>query len=94
MCDATHVHSLAPPGPRCVGSLCRRSRASPSTTEPALAFPTEVFAGISEDPVSDEVAAEFQAILDEMASDGGLAAIHRGRSPSDLRVQAVNRLGY
>ncbi|MDQ3178176.1 MAG: hypothetical protein M3Q72_11655 [Actinomycetota bacterium] len=53
-----------------------------------------MFAGISEDPVSDEVAAEFQAILDEMASDGGLAAIHRGRSPSDLRVQAVNRLGY
>ena len=37
-------------------------------------FPTEVFTGISLDPVADEVAAEFQTILNDMAADGGMAA--------------------
>lgn len=47
---------------------------SSSSSEGAGAFPIEAFADISEDPVTDEKAAEFQAILDDMASDGGLTA--------------------
>ena len=45
--------------------------ASPSPTEEAPAFPTEAFADISEDPVSKKEAAEFQAILDDMAAFDG-----------------------
>ena len=48
--------------------------ASPTPTEEAPAFPTEAFADISEDPVSRKVAAEFQAALNDMAGDGGMAA--------------------
>ena len=48
--------------------------ASPSTSEPATAFPTEVFAQISQNRVTDEAAAEFQAILDDMASGAGMVA--------------------
>ena len=40
----------------------------------AEAFPTAAFADISEDPVSDQVAAEFQAALKEMAGGAGMAA--------------------
>src|ERR671936_621034 len=50
------------------------SVAPPSPTERVEAFPTAAFAGISEDPVSGETAAEFQAALDEMADGGGMAA--------------------
>lgn len=46
---------------------------SPSDTEMANAFPTEIFAGISEDPVPEDVAARFQTVLDTMAA-GGIAA--------------------
>ena len=46
--------------------------ASPS--EPAASFPTATFADISEDPVSEEVAAKFQAALRDMAGGGGIAA--------------------
>jgi len=46
--------------------------ASPS--EPAASFPTAAFADISEDPVSEEVAAKFQAALRDMAGGGGIAA--------------------
>lgn len=42
--------------------------------EARIAFPTEVFARISENPVSSEAAAGFQALLDDMAGDGGMAA--------------------
>ena len=48
--------------------------ASSSPTGQAATFPTEAFADISEDPVSDEVAAEFQAILSDMADGAGMAA--------------------
>jgi D-alanyl-D-alanine carboxypeptidase len=44
--------------------------ASAPTTE----FPTAVFARISATPVSDETADEFQALLDDMAGDGGMVA--------------------
>jgi D-alanyl-D-alanine carboxypeptidase len=45
--------------------------ASPTPTEEAPAFPTEAFADISEDPVSEQEAAEFQAILTDMAAFNG-----------------------
>jgi D-alanyl-D-alanine carboxypeptidase len=48
------------------------AQASPS--ERREAFPTAAFADISEDPVSEEAAAQFQAILDDMAGGGGMAA--------------------
>jgi D-alanyl-D-alanine carboxypeptidase len=47
---------------------------SASPSEPAVAFPSEAFADISEDPVSRKVAAEFQAALIDMAGEGGMAA--------------------
>ena len=50
------------------------SVASASPSEAAEAFPTAAFADISEDPVSEETAAEFQAILNDMAGRGGMAA--------------------
>jgi CubicO group peptidase (beta-lactamase class C family) len=48
---------------------------TPSGTE-GSAFPIEAFADISEDPVSKKEAAEFQAILDDMASfdEAGMSA--------------------
>jgi CubicO group peptidase (beta-lactamase class C family) len=48
--------------------------ASASPSEPAVSFPTAAFADIREDPVSEEVAAEFQAILSDMAGRSGMAA--------------------
>ena len=38
------------------------------------AFPTAVFAGLGEEPVSDELAAELQAVLDASANGDGLTA--------------------
>jgi D-alanyl-D-alanine carboxypeptidase len=48
--------------------------ASASPSAGAEHFPTEAFTDISEDPVSEETAAEFQAVLDEMAGKRGMAA--------------------
>ena len=48
--------------------------ASASLSEHDEAFPTEAFAQISEGPVSAAVAAEFQALLTDMAGGGGMAA--------------------
>jgi D-alanyl-D-alanine carboxypeptidase len=45
---------------------------SPSVA--AEQFPTAAFADISEDPVSREAAAQFQAILDDMAGGAGMTA--------------------
>jgi D-alanyl-D-alanine carboxypeptidase len=50
------------------------SVASASPSEAVEAFPIEAFADISEDPVSDRAAAEFQAILNDMAGRAGMAA--------------------
>lgn len=50
------------------------SVAPASPSEAAVSFPTAAFAAIREDPVSEEVAAEFQAILTDMAGGGGMAA--------------------
>jgi CubicO group peptidase (beta-lactamase class C family) len=48
--------------------------ASASPSEPAVSFPTAAFADIREDPVSEQVAAEFQAALSDMAGKGGMSA--------------------
>ena len=45
--------------------------ATPTPGTEGSAFPIEAFADISEDPVSKKEAAEFQAILDDMASFDG-----------------------
>ena len=45
---------------------------SPSATR--TMFPTAAFADISEEPVSEEVAKEFQSALREMAGNGGMTA--------------------
>ena len=50
------------------------SAASASANDRAGAFPTAVFTGISLDPVANEVAAEFQTILNNVAAHGGMAA--------------------
>jgi CubicO group peptidase (beta-lactamase class C family) len=50
------------------------SVAPPSPTEWVEAFPTTAFADIREDPVSEATAAEFRAILSDMAGGGGMAA--------------------
>jgi D-alanyl-D-alanine carboxypeptidase len=47
--------------------------ASASPSEPAVSFPTAAFY-IREDPVSEQVAAEFQAALSDMAGKGGMSA--------------------
>jgi beta-lactamase class A len=54
------------------GSNATMTSASPS--DPAAAFPTAAFADINEYPVSERAAAEFQAILNEMAGRAGMAA--------------------
>ena len=56
--------------------------AAPSATEPSAAaiptpagpFPAAPFADISQDPVSEERAVEFQHILDNMRAAGGMTA--------------------
>jgi D-alanyl-D-alanine carboxypeptidase len=50
------------------------SAASPSPSETAASFRSAPFARISEDPVSEKKAAEFQAALRDMAGGGGMAA--------------------
>ena len=48
--------------------------ASASPSEEPDAFPTEAFADISEEGFPEGVAARFQAVLDDMAAGGGIAA--------------------
>jgi CubicO group peptidase (beta-lactamase class C family) len=48
--------------------------ASASPSVPAAAFPIAAFADISEDPVSEESAAEFQAALRDIAGGAGVSA--------------------
>jgi len=50
------------------------SVASAVPSDQAEAFPTEPFADISEDTVSEEAAAELHAILDDMAGKAGMSA--------------------
>ncbi len=48
--------------------------ATPSTTQPDTSFPTALFAAIREDPVSEDVADELLAILNDKADGSGVAA--------------------
>ncbi len=48
--------------------------ASASPSDAAEAFPTAVFAGLSDEPVSDELAAELQEVLDRSGNGHGLTA--------------------
>ena len=48
--------------------------ATPSTTQPDASFPTALFAAIRGDPVSEDVADEFLAILNDKADGSGVAA--------------------
>ena len=50
------------------------SVASASPSETAEAFPIEAFAGLGDEPVSDELAAELQKVLDTSAKGDGLTA--------------------
>ncbi len=47
---------------------------TPSTTQPDASFPTALFAAIREDPVSEDVADELLAILNDKADGSGVAA--------------------
>jgi D-alanyl-D-alanine carboxypeptidase len=51
-----------------------RSAASVQPSLAPTAFPTWAFAALGEGPVPEDVAATFQAILDQLASGGGVAA--------------------
>jgi CubicO group peptidase (beta-lactamase class C family) len=58
-------------------STTPESTVAPESTEPieqASAFPIGTFARIGEDPVSEDLAAEFQDLLNDMAADGGMSA--------------------
>ena len=50
------------------------SDATDTTASPSGSFPTAAFADLREDPVTEEVAAKFQAALDDMAGGAGMAA--------------------
>ena len=50
------------------------SDAPASPWAPGDPFPTEAFSDLSEDPVSADAAAEFEAALREMAGDGAMSA--------------------
>jgi D-alanyl-D-alanine carboxypeptidase len=65
----------ATPVPSASGVTAPGAAPTPSVSE-STAFPVEAFADISEAPVSAEAAADFQAILDDMASlnDAGISA--------------------
>ena len=47
---------------------------TPSTTQPDASFPTALFAAIREDPVSEDVADELLAILNDKADGSGVTA--------------------
>ncbi len=68
-CDAG-----APDNPVNDGSDTVQTPASPSESDQLAVLPTGSFADISEDPVSEEMAAAFQAALADMADGGGMAA--------------------
>ena len=66
--------STTPSTPSATTTAAPIGTASASSIQPAASFPTAAFADIREDPVSAEVAAKFQAILNDMAGGGGMTA--------------------
>lgn len=61
--------------------------ASAPPAEPVADFPIEVFAALSEDPVTEELAAEFQAALatHDVSDEGGMSATVATRVPAGRR---------
>jgi len=57
-------------------TLAATAPPTPTATSAAAAFPTEAFAAISEDPVTEELAAKLQAALalHDVAGGGGMSA--------------------
>lgn len=53
---------------------CASAAGTTSTTQPDASFPTALFATIGEDPVSEDVADELLAILNDMADGSGVTA--------------------
>lgn len=65
--------SAASPSPATTpGATSTAASVQPSVAP--TAFPTGAFAALGDDPVPEDVAAKFQAILDGMAGDGGITA--------------------
>jgi hypothetical protein len=50
------------------------SERAPTIPNPTAGFPTAAFGNISLDPISEETAARFQAILTDMAGEGGITS--------------------
>ena len=65
------IPAMSPAAPSARATLGAVATMAPS---PVPAFPIAAFADISHDPVSDETAANLQAVLDDMAGPGGMAA--------------------
>ena len=69
--------SLGSSEPATTGAPSTTSRSSTSTSVVSVdsgGFPTAVFAGLGDEPVSDELAAELQEVLDTSANGDGLTA--------------------
>ena len=70
--DGTETAPSSEPSVASAAAAPRPASASPG--DESDAFPTAAFADIGEDPVPDDVAARFEAVLADMAGGGGIAA--------------------
>ncbi len=70
-CSGTLRADISPPAS---AEIATPTPAATTVARPAATFPTAAFADVSEDPVSEEAAAEFQAIIGEAAGGVGLTA--------------------
>jgi D-alanyl-D-alanine carboxypeptidase len=61
-------------GPTATASQAATATAQASPSAQVNVFPTELFAGLGDEPVSDELAAELQEVLDTSANGHGLTA--------------------
>ena len=61
-------------GPTATASQAAAATARASPSAQVSVFPTEVFAGLGDDPVSDALATELQEVLDASANGDGLTA--------------------
>ena len=73
----TGVGASIPPAsvePSATGVASASASFLPTPAARPAAFPTAAFADISEDPVPDDVAAKFEAVLAQLAGEGGITA--------------------
>jgi len=66
--------AATPVAPSAAPTIAVTPRPTPVTTPNPASFPIEAFADISDGPVSEDLATQFQTALDDMASGGGMAA--------------------